>query len=230
MSLPAVVSSAHLSDFLFALDLAGTFVFGLSGATAGVRHRVDLFGIMVLSFAVADCGGITRDLLIGAIPPANIRDWPYLLVPLLAGIIVFFWDNLIDRWNSAVLLFDAVGLALFAVTGASKALEFHLEPFAAVMMGVVTAVGGGMLRDVLVAEIPAVFTSELYAVAALAGAAVVVIGHQLHFSSAGAAIVGALLCFGLRIMAIRFQWRLPLARRSHVPDGPPAPLVDSHGR
>lgn len=208
------VSQVRVSDLLYAFDLAGTFVFALSGATAAIRQRLDLFGIMVLSFAVADCGGITRDLLIGAVPPASIREWPYLLVPLVAGLLAFFWYPLINRLNSPVLIFDAAGLALFAVTGAGKAMDFHIEPFAAAMLGVVTAVGGGMLRDVLVAEIPSVFTSELYAVAALAGATVVVAGEELHLPYAAVAIAGALLCFWLRLMAMRRGWRLPIA---HLP-------------
>ncbi|MGH9475396.1 MAG: trimeric intracellular cation channel family protein [Terriglobales bacterium] len=201
MNLTSAVTPVRTSEFLYALDLAGTFVFALSGATAAVKHRLDVFGILVLSFAVADCGGITRDLPIGAVPSVAICDWPYLLVPVVAGLITFRWHEVVNRLSSPVLMFDAVGLALFAVTGAGKALDYHLEPFAAVMMGVVTAVGGGMLRDVLVLEIPSVFTSELYAVAALAGAAVVVIGHELHVQAVAAAIAGALLCFGLRIMA-----------------------------
>jgi uncharacterized membrane protein YeiH len=149
------------------------------------------------------------------VPPASIRDWPYLLVPLVAGLLTFFWFPLINRLNSPVLIFDAAGLALFAVTGAGKAMAYHVEPFAAAMLGVVTAVGGGMLRDVLIAEVPSVFTSELYAVAALAGASVVVAGEELHVPYAVAATVGALLCFWLRIMAMRRGWRLPIA---HLPE------------
>ncbi|TAM82152.1 MAG: trimeric intracellular cation channel family protein [Acidobacteria bacterium] len=205
-------SSIPAGDFLFALDLGGTFVFALSGATAAVKHKLDLFGVMVLSFSVADCGGIARDVLIGAVPPAAIRDWPYLLVPVVAGLITFRWYRVINRLSSPVLVFDAVGLALFAVTGAMKALTFHLEPFAAVLLGVLTGIGGGMLRDVLISEVPSVFRSELYAVCALVGASVVVIANMLHLPSAAGAVVGAILCFWLRLMAIKYGWRLPIAR------------------
>src|ERR1700712_3658390 len=163
------------------LDLTGTFVFALSGAMAGVRRKLDLFGVLVLSFAAANSGGVTRDLLIGAVPPAAIGDWRYLGVSLFAGVITFYFSSLIVRMSNPVLLFDAAGLALFAVSGASKALAFGLNPVMAIVLGMLTGIGGGMVRAVLLAEIPIVLRAALYAVAALAAAAVVVIGHMLDF-------------------------------------------------
>lgn len=201
-----------METFLLTLDLVGTFVFALSGAIAGVKHRVDLFGVLVLSYAASSSGGIARDVLIGAVPPAALSDWRYIAVSLLAGLITFFWYPLIDRLRSPVLVFDAAGLALFAVSGALKALTFHLGPVAAVLLGVLTGIGGGMVRDLLVTQVPTVLHAELYAVAALAGAAVVVIGHMLQFPPAPATVAGAVLCFGLRFMAIRRGWGLPVAR------------------
>jgi uncharacterized membrane protein YeiH len=201
-----------VETLVLALDLFGTFVFALSGATAGVRHRLDLFGILVLSYAAATAGGIARDLLIGAVPPASVADWRYIVVPALAGLATFWWHPTVERWRSAVLVFDAGGLALFAVAGALKALAYQLNPLAAVLLGVVTAVGGGVARDVLVAEVPTVLHAELYAVAALAGAAVVVGGQLLQLPSTPLAIVGSFLCFGLRLLAIRRGWGLPVAR------------------
>lgn len=118
----------------------------------------------------------------------------------------------IDRLHSSVLLFDGAGLALFAVSGTKKALAFGLEPAMAALLGMLTGIGGGMVRDVLVAEIPTVLRSDLYAVAALAGAAVVVIGDLLEIPSSAAAIGGVTLCFVLRVMAIKYGWRLPIAR------------------
>ena len=197
---------------LVALDRAGTFVFALSGAAAGVRHRVDLFGVLVLSFAAATAGGITRDVLIGAIPPPAIFDGRYVSVSLLAGLVTFFWHPVTDRLKSFVLVFDALGLALFAISGTLKALAFGLGPIGAVLLGVVTAIGGGIARDVLVSEVPAVMRSELYAIAALAGSIVVVAGDALHVPSPVAIVGGAILCFGLRLMGIRRDWRLPVAR------------------
>ena len=196
----------------FVLDLVGTFVFAISGASAGVMRRLDLFGILVLSFVAGNFGGITRDILIGSVPPAAISDWRYLAVSLLAGLITFYWYSAIDRLHSPVLVFDAAGLALFAVSGAQKALAFGLDPIMAALLGMLTGVGGGMVRDILVADIPTVLRADLYAIAALAGAAVVVIGDLLHLPPTATTIVGALLCFGLRLMAIHRGWHLPVAR------------------
>jgi uncharacterized membrane protein YeiH len=207
---------------LLVLDLIGTFVFALSGATAGVKSRLDLFGVLVLSYAAGNAGGITRDLLIGAAPPAAISDWRYLAVSLLAGIVTFWRPSFIDRLRSPVLLFDAAGLSLFAVSGAQKALAFGLNPVMAALFGMLTGIGGGMTRDLLLAEIPTVLRADLYAVAALAGAAVVVIGAALRLPSTTVTIAGALLCFGLRFMAIRRGWHLPVA------EGPGLSTTQAH--
>jgi uncharacterized membrane protein YeiH len=202
-----------VSGFLKVLDLVGTFVFAISGAAAGVKHRIDLFGVLVLSIVAATAGGITRDVLIGAIPPASIHDWRYITLSLLAGFVTFFWYPLLAKMKSPVQLFDALGLGLFAVVGAGKALAFHLGPGAAVLMGVLTGIGGGMARDILVAEVPVVFTAELYAVAALAGAGVVVIGDTfLPRSATIAPAIGGIVCVVLRLLAIRRGWKLPVAQ------------------
>jgi uncharacterized membrane protein YeiH len=194
------------------LDLTGTFVFALSGALAGVKRELDLFGVLVLSFAAANSGGITRDLLIGVVPPGAVADWRYLGVSLFAGIITFCFSSLIVRLSNPVLLFDAAGLALFAVTGASKALAHGLNPVMAIVLGMVTGIGGGMVRDVLLAEIPTVLRAELYAVAALAAAAIVVVGHMLQLPDAPVMAVALISCFTLRVMAIKYHWRLPVAK------------------
>jgi uncharacterized membrane protein YeiH len=143
-----------VNTLLVAFDLGGTFVFALSGATAGFKHRLDLFGVLVLSFAAGNSGGIARDVMIGAHPPAAISDWRYIAVSMLAGLITFYWYRAINRLSSPVLVFDAAGLALFAVSGAGKALAFHAGPVAAMLLGMLTGVGGGMVRDILVREIP----------------------------------------------------------------------------
>jgi uncharacterized membrane protein YeiH len=197
---------------LAVLDLGGTFVFAISGAVAATRNRLDIFGVMVLAFAAGNAGGITRDLLIGAVPPAAIANWVYVGVSILAGFIVFFWNPTITRLDSPVLWFDAVGLAFFAVSGAEKALVYGLNPLMAALLGMLTGICGGMLRDVLVREIPVVLRADLYALAALAGAAVVVITHLLQVSPFAGTLVGGLLCFALRYGAIRHGWHLPSAR------------------
>jgi uncharacterized membrane protein YeiH len=205
---------AYAAGTLLVLDLIGTFVFALSGAAAGVKERLDLFGVLVLSFAAASAGGIMRDLLIGAVPPAAISDWRYLAVSILAGLVVFFWfprSERLRKLRNLVLIFDAAGLAVFAVAGTQKALGYGLNPLMSALLGMLTGIGGGMLRDLLLAEIPTVLRSELYAVAALAGAVVVVAGHVLNFPPTAMAIAGAALCFGIRLVAIRRGWRLPVA-------------------
>lgn len=203
-----------IETFVRFLDLGGTFVFAISGAVAAVNRRLDVFGILVLSFVTGNFGGIGRDLLIGAVPPAALTDGPYLLVSVLAGIVIFFWYAGVDRLRSPVLLFDAAGLSFFAVAGAQKAIEFGLSPIMSALLGMLTGIGGGMVRDVLLAEIPQVLRSDLYAVAALVGASIVVIGDLIGLSYGVSALAGGTLCFGLRFMAIRHGWHLPAARLS----------------
>jgi uncharacterized membrane protein YeiH len=150
---------AYAASTLLVLDLVGTFVFALSGGVAGVKQRLDLFGVLVLSFAAASAGGIMRDLLIGAVPPAAISDWRYLGVSLIAGLVMFFWfprSERLRKLSNLVLIFDAAGLALFAVAGTQKALGYGLNPVMAPLLGMLTGIGGGMLRDLLLAEIPTV--------------------------------------------------------------------------
>ena len=196
----------------YVLDLGGTFVFALSGAMAGIKRKLDLFGVLVLAFVAANTGGITRDILIGATPPGAINDWHYLGVSMIAGLLAFYFSSAImQRWHP-VLLFDAAGLALFAVSGAHKALLYGLNPIMATLLGMLTGIGGGIARDVLLAEIPIVLRSELYAVAALVGAAIVVIANMLQLPSGVAALFGAALCFALRVLAIRHGWELPIAQ------------------
>lgn len=200
-----------LRTLVLVLDLGGTFAFALSGAMAGVRRRLDLFGVLVLSFAAATFGGIARDLLIDATPPAALQDWRYLAVSLTAGAIVFFWSSLIEKLRNPVRMLDAMGLALFAVAGTEKALAFGLSPAMAALLGMLTGIGGGVARDVLLAEIPAVLRSDLYAVAALLGAGIVAGGNLLNLPVLVTALAGGLACFSLRVAAIRRGWRLPIA-------------------
>lgn len=205
---------------LVVLDLGGTFVFAISGAVVAVRKRLDIFGVMVLAFAAGNAGGITRDLLIGVAPPAAIASWTYVGVSVLAGFIVFFWDSIVTRLNHPVQWFDAIGLAFFAVAGTEKALVHGLNPLMAALLGMLTGIGGGMLRDVLVGEIPVVLRADLYALAALAGAAVVVGAHLLGISPVAGTVVGGLACFALRYGAIRHGWHLPTAPANDARRGP----------
>ena len=206
------VSEQTIRMLVLTLDAIGTFVFALSGAAAGVKARLDMFGVLVLSFAAASSGGIIRDLLIGSVPPAAVKDWWYVGVSLAAGLAMFYWHPRFHRLRSTILVFDAAGLAVFAVAGTLKALAFDISPAQAPLLGMLTGVGGGIVRDLLVQEIPTVLRSELYAIAALVGAIVVVGGHVLQFYPTAATIGGAALCFTIRMMAIRQGWRLPTAK------------------
>lgn len=194
------------------LDLGGTFVFAISGATTAAKRQMDIFGVMVLAFAAGNAGGITRDLLIGAVPPAAISNWEYLAVSVLAGFIVFLRYPLVARLDHPVQWLDAVGLAFFAVSGTGKALAYGLNPVMAALLGMLTGIGGGMLRDVLANDIPAVLRSDLYALAALACAVIVSAGHVLHYPPVAPAVIGMVICFALRFMAIRYGWHLPAVR------------------
>lgn len=213
-----------MDTLVLILDLVGTFVFALSGATLGVRRRLDIFGVLVLSFIAATAGGITRDLLIGATPPAALSDWRYPVTSLAAGIVTFFRATLIEKLHHPVRMFDAMGLALFAVAGTQKALEYGIWPPMAAGMGMLTGIGGGIARDLLLAQVPLVLRAELYAVAALAGALVVALGHWLSLPALPCALVGAGLCFGLRMMAVTYGWHLPVALQSGGEGEPPGPL------
>jgi uncharacterized membrane protein YeiH len=198
------------------LNLIGTFVFGLSGGLAAVKARLDIFGVLVLALVVALAGGIIRDLLIGT-PPATFRDWRYLAAAGAAGAVTFAARPALERIWNVVLVFDAAGLALFCVTGAAKAIEFRLGPVQAIILGAITGIGGGMLRDVLIRQIPSVLQHDLYAVPALAGAAVVVIAHSAGTTSEAFPLIGLAICFAIRMAGLRFNIQLPIAPSGRRP-------------
>ncbi len=183
-------------------------MFGLSGGLAAVRARLDLFGVLLLAAVVGLAGGITRDVLIG-VPPETFRDGRYLAAAGAAGVVCFFASAIIERLHRAVLVFDAVGLSLFCVTGASKALTYGLGPAQAIILGAITAIGGGILRDLLLREVPIVLRSELYAIPALGGAAVVAIAHSAGSDNGAYALAGAIVCLMLRLIGLRYRIQHP---------------------
>jgi uncharacterized membrane protein YeiH len=203
----------EIAGLLMTLDLAGTAVFAISGAAVGVKHRLDVFGVCVLAFVAGNAGGMLRDILIGAVPPVALVGWRHVTISLLAGVITFIWHPRLERLRAPILIFDAAGLGLFSVSGTQKALAFGANPLVAALLGMLTGIGGGMLRDVLVGEIPTVLRKDLYALAALAGAGVVVAGPLLHLPPTAATIGGAALCLAIRLVAIRRGWVLPTADR-----------------
>ena len=198
------------STTLVVLDLVGIFVFAISGALVAVRRGFDVFGVLVLAGTTGLGGGFLRDVLIDATPPAALADWRYLLVPVAAGALTFGFHPAVGRMERLITIFDAFGLALFCVTGALKALHYGLDPVPAALMGMVTAIGGGVARDLLASRIPEVFRGELYATPALAGAVVVVVLDGLGLPVAVVAFVGAGVCLVWRLMALRLHWRAPM--------------------
>jgi uncharacterized membrane protein YeiH len=203
---------------LLVLDLAGTFVFALNGALTALRTaRLDIVGVVTLGMITAMGGGILRDLVIGAVPPATFDDWRYLAVATAGGLIAFSLPRGLDRLNLPINLLDAAGLSLFAVTGAIKALDFGLGAGQAIILGALTGVGGGTLRDVLIGRIPAVLHSGLYAIPALLGAAVTVAASRLDLYGLVTAVVAATVCFGVRLLGIVFDLDAPRPRRPGDP-------------
>ncbi len=196
------------------LDLLGTFVFGISGALMAVRRGLDIFGIAVLSVAAGLAGGIIRDMILGATPPTAFEESRYLVTALAAGACVFFWHRLLERLNKPVMVLDALGLGVFAVSGCQKSLLFGLDPLPAILLGVLTAVGGGVARDLLVVEIPRVLRDEVYALAAMVGAVIVVAGAALDLSMTWTAAIGVVAAFAIRVISVWRGWRAPRAPRS----------------
>lgn len=199
---------------LLVLDLCGIFVFAISGALVAVRKDLDIFGVLVLAGTTGLGGGFLRDVLIDATPPAALADWRYLTVPVAAGLVTFVFHPAVGRLERVFTVFDAAGLGLFCVTGALKALDYGLGPVPAALMGMVTGIGGGMARDLLAGRVPVIFSSELYATPALLGATWAVVAQGLGLDVGLVALPGVVICVGLRLLALRRNWRAPLPSRS----------------
>lgn len=204
--------SPELATTLVVLDLVGIFVFSVTGALVAVRKNLDLFAATVLAGVTGLGGGFIRDVLIGATPPAALADWRYLLVPAAAGVVTFLFHPTVGRLERVVTLFDAFGLALFCVTGALKAVDHGLGPLPAALMGMVTGIGGGIIRDVLAGRVPVIFEGALYATPALAGAAVVVVLDRADLPLLVVAAAGFGTCLGWRLLALVRGWQAPMPR------------------
>lgn len=195
-----------------AVDLAATFVFAVEGALAGVPVRLDLFGLMVIALITSTGGGMTRDVLIGDTPPRALRSGRYVAVAAVGGLLAFaLHDTISSALDDVVVVLDALGLALFAVVGAAIALDAGMTALSAVLVGTITAVGGGVVRDVLLDEVPIVLRANIYALAAALGAAVFVVLVRSGRPKAAAMLVGAAACFVLRMVSVWFDWNLPTA-------------------
>jgi uncharacterized membrane protein YeiH len=198
---------------LLVLDLVGTFAFALNGALTAVRAaHVDIVGVVTLGMITAVGGGIIRDILLGALPPATFVDWRYLAVAAAGGLIVFVFSRGLNRFTSPIDVLDAAGLSLFAITGAGKALELGVGPVQAIILGTVTGVGGGTVRDVLIGQVPSVLSSGLYAIPALVGAALVVVATSSGVNQvlgAPVALGAAVVCFLIRMVGLHFGLDAP---------------------
>lgn len=191
------------------LDLAGTFAFAISGAVAARQRNLDLFGVLMLAFITACGGGIARDVCLGAIPPAGLSDWRYLVTAMAAALLSIAAYPWVERLSTPVRFFDAIGLGLFAVYGAHKALEYGSNAEVAVLLGMLTAIGGGLARDVLLTRVSIVLQKEIYASAALLAAAMAVAGDRFGWSTWFSTWLPIVLCFALRYLSLRFHWNLP---------------------
>lgn len=191
------------------LDLIGTFAFAISGAVAARQKNLDLFGIITLAYMTACGGGIIRDVCIGALPPAGLSDWRYLFLSLVATAMVIGANRLVQKLSHPVLLFDAVGLGFFAVFGAHKTLAYGHSLEAAIILGMISAVGGGALRDLLLNRTPVILQKEIYASAALIAAGFQAGGEVLGWSMSWVPWAGIVVCFSIRYLSLRFHWNLP---------------------
>lgn len=208
------------SPLFLVLDLAGVFAFALNGALTAIRvARIDVVGVVTLGMITALGGGIIRDILLASLPPATFDDWRYLAVAAAGSLVAYVFGRSLDRLATPILVLDAAGLSLFAVAGALKAVELGAGFGQAVILGVVTGVGGGTLRDVMLGRIPVILHSELYAIPALVGALVFVSGLELGLEEVPVAVVAAAACFGIRLLGVRFGI-----------DAPPPPDVDPFKR
>lgn len=208
--MPGRLPGIDRRHIVLAADLAGTAVFAIEGSTAASSAGLDLFGVLVLSFIVALGGGTIRDLLIGATPPSAVRDWRYPVLAFSSGLCAFLFHTQVAATPPLLMTtLDAAGLSLFAVAGAEKALDYKINPLMAALMGVITGCGGGVLRDVLLSRIPMILLADIYASAAVLGAAVVVIGRRLGLGRSVVAVLGFIACFVVRVAAVRWGWQLP---------------------
>lgn len=200
------------ATLLLVLDIVGIAVFAVSGALAAIDKKLDLFGVLFVAVATAIGGGFMRDALLGATPAAALTDWRYLVTPAVVGLAVFYVHPSVARWSKLFLLVDAAGLGLFAVAGTRKGIESGVGPVGSVAIGIVTAIGGGIIRDVLVREIPTVLHREIYATAALAAAALVVLGDRLDLDDVAVAIVAIAVTFAIRVVSRWRNWAAPTAK------------------
>lgn len=200
---------------LFAvMDGIGTFVFALSGAMAAMQRRLDIFGVILLAFIAACGGGMLRDIMIGAVPPASLSHIRYITLSVAAALLCLACRPLLTRLAQPVALFDAIGLSLFCVTGAQKTFVYTGSVEVAIFLGMLTAIGGGLLRDIILNRIPLILQKEIYASASLLGAAIISLTNYMQWNPNWGAWIAISVCFSLRMLSLRYHWHLPYAFKS----------------
>jgi len=195
------------------LDLFGTFIFGLSGAFRAVKYELDILGVLILSIVTGVGGGLVRDALMGATPAAALQNENYIIVTIIAGLLVFFWAKRLAKQWRKIIVSDALGLGVFTAIGVSKALEYGLGPVGAIMMGTITATGGGVIRDIIVKEMPAIVKYDFYATASIIGGMGFVIARNLGASPAVEISVAVVITATLRILAMKYNISLPRVKK-----------------
>jgi uncharacterized membrane protein YeiH len=198
------------TPLLLVLDLIGTFAFAVNGALTAVRAaRLDIFGVIAVGMFTALGGGTIRDVLLDALPPATFVDWRYLALAVVGGLIAFGLGSILERLSTTITVLDAIGLSVFAVLSAYKAINMGFGVIQAIIVGTITAVGGGTIRDVIIGQVPTVMRSELYAIPAMIGAACAVAANAAGVQGLPATLGAAAVCFVIRMVAVRFQLNAP---------------------
>ena len=197
---------------LYFLDLLGTAAFAASGALAGVQRRMDLLGVVVLGLVTAVGGGTIRDVLLGTVPPFCFNDENYLYLSIVVALLVFYFHHSLDFLHRPLLYFDALGLGTFLVIGTGKALAYHHGFLVAVMMGVMTATAGGVVRDVLSDQVPFILQKEIYATACIFGGILYYVLYRAGVNESLTAVIAALFVVIIRVIAIHRHWSLPVAK------------------
>ncbi|UQZ88340.1 hypothetical protein C4J81_03610 [Deltaproteobacteria bacterium Smac51] len=199
----------HVDTFINVINILGILAFALSGAMAGVKKDADIVGIIILSLMACSCGGLVRDVMIGDLPPELLRSTIPLFLSIVAGLATYFFYSRVDRIRHPIDFFDALGLGLFAVVGANKAMAFGISPVWSVLLGLLTGVGGGIVRDMMLAQVPTIFKSEIYATPALLGALILVAGKSIWPEESHVFMtLGAIVCSGLRLLALHYNWHI----------------------
>ncbi len=195
--------------FILVINYLGTLAFAMSGAMAGIKRDADIIGCVFLALMACSCGGLARDILIGDLPPELLRTVVPLIFAVLTAAFAMFFSEKLEKIKQPIDFFDALGLGLFVVVGANKAIAFGVNPVWCILMGLLTGVGGGVARDIILAQVPTIFRAEIYATPALLGAFVFVFG-AIAFPMAAPVfmIIGAALCTGLRLVAMHYGWHI----------------------